>query len=63
MSNEDERNPRKTALTYIEILGEIDKTEDQLLKLKKEATNLKKQLDDFREQRKNDRNKNMGSDD
>ena len=39
------KNYRDQVLEYVQKLGEIDKVEDQLLELKKEASDLKQQID------------------
>ena len=41
MNNENSQNPRKVILSYVEKLGEIDIKEDELVELKREATELK----------------------
>ena len=63
MNNENSQNPRKVILSYVEKLGEIDTKEDELIELKKEATELKAEIDKYREEKKNVRNKNLGSND
>lgn len=40
------KNYRDIVLAYVNKLGEIDKTEDQLTELKKEASKLKQEIDD-----------------
>jgi len=61
MSNENSQNSRKIILNYVEKLGEIDTKEDELIKLKKEATELKAEIDKYREEKRNGRTKNLGS--
>jgi hypothetical protein len=39
------KNYRDIVLAYVDKLGEVDKAEDQLTKLKKEASDLKEQID------------------
>ncbi len=39
------KNYRDTVLAYVQKLEEIDKLEDELVRLKKEAGNLKEQID------------------
>ena len=63
MSKENSENPRKIILSYIEKLGEIDTKEDELVELKKEATELKAEIDKYRKEKINDRSKNVGSND
>jgi cell division protein FtsB len=63
MSNNNSQNPRKVILSYIEKLGEIDTKEDELVELKKEATELKAEIDKYREEKRNGRSKNVGSND
>ncbi len=63
MNNENLQNPRKVILSYVEKLGEIDTKEDELVELKKEATELKAKIDKYREEKRNDRSKNVGSND
>jgi len=41
-------------LPYIEKLGEIDKLEDELLEKKREASELKKKIDDFKRKKINE---------
>ena len=63
MNNENSQNPRKVILSYVEKLGEIDIKEDELVELKREATELKAEIDKYREEKRNGRNKNLGSND
>lgn len=63
MNNEKSQNPRKVILSYVEKLGEIDTKEDELIELKKEATELKTKIDKYREEKRNARSKNLGSND
>ena len=63
MNNENSQNPRKVILSYVEKLGEIDIKEDELVELKREATELKAEIDKYREEKRNARNKNLGSND
>jgi|GEM_PF-2790598 len=63
IDNNNLPNSRKVILTYIEKLGEIDTKEDELIELKKEATELKAEIDKYREEKRNGRRKNVGSND
>lgn len=51
MTEENKKKYRDIVLPYIESLGEIDRLEDELTKKKQKASELKKEIDDFKRQK------------
>jgi molecular chaperone GrpE (heat shock protein) len=54
MTNENKKKYRDIVLPYIEKLGEIDKLENELFEKKREASELKKEIDNFKRRKTNE---------
>lgn len=52
MTSENSKDYRNTVLTYIEKLAEVDKLEDELVKRKKEVSELKEKIDNHKRKNK-----------